>query len=104
MDEHKMSKSLGNVIDPFQVIEKFGTDPLRFYLMREVSFGQDGNVSPEGFETRYTSELANEYGNLASRTLSMIDRYRDGKVVPNDDQGAFGALREDVYALLDKAQ
>src|SRR4051794_2020811 len=80
MDEHKMSKSLGNVIDPFQIIEKFGTDALRFYLMREVSFGQDGNVSTEGFENRYTTELANEYGNLASRTLAMIDRYRDGEV------------------------
>jgi methionyl-tRNA synthetase len=80
MDEHKMSKSLGNVIDPFQIIEKFGTDALRFYLMREVSFGQDGNVSTEGFENRYTTELANEYGNLASRTLAMIDRYRNGEV------------------------
>jgi methionyl-tRNA synthetase len=80
LDEHKMSKSLGNVIDPFEIIEKFGTDALRFYLMREVSFGQDGNVSTEGFENRYTTELANEYGNLASRTLAMIDRYRDGEI------------------------
>ena len=80
MDEHKMSKSLGNVIDPFQVMDLYGTDALRYYLMREVSFGQDGNVSTEGFEKRYTSELANEYGNLASRTLAMIERYRDGTV------------------------
>jgi methionyl-tRNA synthetase len=80
MDDKKMSKSLGNVIDPFQVIDRYGTDALRFYLMREVSFGQDGSVSTEGFETRYTSELANEYGNLASRTLAMIERYRDGVV------------------------
>jgi methionyl-tRNA synthetase len=85
MDEHKMSKSLGNVIDPFQIIEKFGTDALRFYLMREVSFGQDGNVSTEGFENRYTTELANEYGNLASRTLAMIERYRDGEVTKTGD-------------------
>ena len=81
MDEHKMSKSLGNVIDPFQVMDLYGTDALRYYLMREVNFGQDGSVSPEGFETRYTTELANEYGNLASRTLAMIARYREG-VVP----------------------
>ncbi|HLL87148.1 MAG TPA: methionine--tRNA ligase [Thermoleophilaceae bacterium] len=81
MDEHKMSKSLGNVIDPFQVMDVYGTDALRYYLMREVNFGQDGSVSPEGFETRYTTELANEYGNLASRTLAMIARYR-GAVVP----------------------
>ena len=79
--EHKMSKSLGNVIDPFQVVDLYGADALRYYAMREVRFGQDGEVSPEGFESRYTSDLANEYGNLASRTLAMIGRYRDG-VVP----------------------
>ena len=77
-----MSKSLGNVLDPFQVIDVYGADALRFYLLREVRFGQDGAVSPEGFETRYGTELANEYGNLASRTLAMIARYRDG-VVPD---------------------
>jgi methionyl-tRNA synthetase len=82
MDEHKMSKSLGNVIDPFVVSEIYGVDALRYYLAAAVSFGQDGNVSTEDFETRYTAELANEYGNLANRTLSMIGRYRDG-VVPD---------------------
>ncbi|HEY2602824.1 MAG TPA: methionine--tRNA ligase [Thermoleophilaceae bacterium] len=81
MDEHKMSKSLGNVIDPFEVMDRFGTDTLRYYVFREVNFGQDGSISAAGFETRYNSELANEYGNLASRTLAMIGRYRDG-VVP----------------------
>jgi methionyl-tRNA synthetase len=81
MEEEKMSKSLGNVIDPFEVIDLFGSDALRFYLLREVAFGGDGSVSPEGFETRYTTELANEYGNLASRTLAMVARYRD-RVVP----------------------
>ena len=82
MGEHKMSKSLGNVLDPFQVIDRFGADALRYYCFREVSFGQDGSVSPAGFETRYETELANEYGNLASRTLAMIERYRDGTVPP----------------------
>jgi methionyl-tRNA synthetase len=81
LGEHKMSKSLGNVIEPFQVADLYGADALRFYVLREVPFGSDGEVSPEGFETRYTTELANEYGNLASRTLAMIERYRDG-VVP----------------------
>jgi methionyl-tRNA synthetase len=80
LGEHKMSKSLGNVIEPFQVADIYGADALRFYVLREVSFGSDGEVSPEGFETRYTTELANEYGNLASRTLAMIGRYRDGTV------------------------
>ena len=67
MDGEKMSKSLGNVLDPFEVIERFGTDALRFYLLREVPFGQDGSVSTASFELRYESELANELGNLASR-------------------------------------
>ena len=80
MEGHKMSKSLGNVLDPFEVIERFGADALRYYCFREVSFGQDGSVSAAGFEARYDTELANEYGNLASRTLAMIDRYRDGRV------------------------
>jgi methionyl-tRNA synthetase len=78
MQGEKMSKSLGNVLDPFKVIDVFGTDALRYYCLREVSFGQDGSVSTEGFEARYNAELANEYGNLASRTLAMIARYRDG--------------------------
>ncbi len=78
MDGEKMSKSLGNVLDPFAVIERFGADALRFYLLRDVPFGQDGSVSTAAFEQRYESELANELGNLASRTLAMIERYRDG--------------------------
>ena len=82
MGSKKMSKSLGNVLDPDQVIERFGADALRFYLFREVSFGQDGSVSTAGFEARYETELANDWGNLASRALAMIDRYRDG-VVPD---------------------
>ena len=80
----KMSKSLGNVLDPFEVMDTFGTDALRYYCFREVSFGQDGGVSTLTFGDRYESELANEYGNLASRTLAMITRYRDG-VVPDVD-------------------
>ncbi len=68
MDGEKMSKSLGNVLDPFEVIDRFGADALRFYLLRDVPFGQDGSVSTAAFEQRYESELANDYGNLASRT------------------------------------
>ena len=82
MDEHKMSKSLGNVIDPFSVSDIYGVDALRHYLMAAVGFGQDGNVSTEDFENRYTSDLANEYGNLASRSLAMIRQNRDS-VVPD---------------------
>jgi methionyl-tRNA synthetase len=106
MDDHKMSKSLGNVLDPFHVMDVYGTDALRYYLLREVAFGQDGSVSPEGFETRYNTELANEYGNLASRTLTMVTRYRDG-VVPQADppealQSDFEGLAESVCERLDR--
>ncbi len=106
--EHKMSKSLGNVIEPFHVADLYGADALRFYVLREVSFGADGDVSPEGFETRYTTELANEYGNLASRTLSMINRYRDG-VVPDAEPPAelmqdFEGLAEAVAARIDQVE
>ena len=72
MDGEKMSKSLGNVLDPFAVIERFGADALRFYLLRDVPFGQDGSVSTASFELRYETELANELGNLASRTIAMV--------------------------------
>ena len=80
MGGEKMSKTRGNVLDPFAVMEQYGIDPLRFYLMREVTLGQDGVISLEGFEGRYNSELANELGNLVSRSVSMIGKYRDGRI------------------------
>jgi methionyl-tRNA synthetase len=104
MDGEKMSKSLGNVLDPFEVIDRFGADALRFYLLRDVSFGQDGSVSTPSFEQRYESELANDYGNLASRTLAMIARYRDGVVAGGVDEtlaADFAGLSERVSGLLD---
>ena len=108
MQGQKMSKSLGNVLDPFEVIERFGADALRYYLFREVSFGQDGSVSAAGFETRYETELANEFGNLASRTLAMIDRYRGGSVLeaePDPELGpAFNGAVERVSQHLENAE
>jgi methionyl-tRNA synthetase len=105
MDGEKMSKSLGNVLDPFAVIDRFGADALRFYLLRDVSFGQDGSVSTASFEQRYESELANDYGNLASRTIAMIVRYRDGRPTEGDPdallQADFEGLNERVAGLLD---
>jgi len=106
--EDKMSKSLGNVLDPFEIIERFGTDALRFYCFRDVSFGQDGVVSTAQFGQRYEAELANELGNLASRSTNMVARYRDG-VVPDVSLDpalveAFAGLEADVAGLLDRAE
>ncbi len=108
MEGQKMSKSLGNVLDPFEVIERFGADPLRYYCFREVSFGQDGSVSAAGFEARYEAELANEYGNLANRALAMIDRYRDG-VVPEAEAEpelatAFAGAPDQIRELFDQVE
>jgi methionyl-tRNA synthetase len=107
-DGRKMSKSLGNVLDPFEVLEELGTDALRFYLMRDVPFGSDGAVGMDAVRTRYEAELANEYGNLASRTLAMVQRYRDG-VVPAVDrdpalESELEGLPQEVAALMDRAE
>src|SRR5271165_6883006 len=108
MEGEKMSKSLGNVLDPFAVIERFGPDALRFYLLREVPFGQDGSVSTASFELRYETELANELGNLASRTIGMVARYRDGVVGTGelDPELArdFEGLPERVFRQIDRAE
>jgi methionyl-tRNA synthetase len=108
MEGHKMSKSLGNVLDVDEVIEKFGADPLRFYCFREVSFGQDGQISPAGFESRYETELADQYGNLANRVLSMVGRYRDGTIpdaeAEPDLAAEFEGAPDRVKAALDDAE
>jgi methionyl-tRNA synthetase len=76
----KESKSLGNVTDPLALAEQFGVDALRYFLLREVAFGQDGSYSPEAIVLRANAELANSFGNLAQRTLSMIAKNMDGKL------------------------
>ncbi len=107
-DGRRMSKSLGNGLDPFEVLDEFGADALRFYLMRDVAWGGDGSVGMDGVTARYEAELANEYGNLASRTLAMISRYRDG-VVPSVGTdpvvlAEFADLPREVAELLDRAE
>jgi methionyl-tRNA synthetase len=74
----KMSKSLGNVVDPLALADAFGVDALRYFFLREVSFGQDGTYSPEAIVQRVNAELANSFGNLAQRTLSFIAKNLDG--------------------------
>ncbi len=81
-DGQKLSKSTGNVVDPVKVIDEWGLDALRFYLVRELDIGPDGNWTDAGFRSRYQSELANGLGNLVNRSLSMIGRYREG-VIPS---------------------
>jgi len=93
----KMSKSLGNVVDPMALAGRFGVDQLRYFLMREVPFGQDGTYSAEAIVTRVNAELANSFGNLAQRTLSMIYKNLDG-VIP-----APGKAEQDLD-LLDKVE
>ena len=99
--ETKMSKSLGNVVDPLQLRTDYGSDALRWYLLREMPTGQDASFTPERFDTRY-EELANVLGNLASRTLGMTAKYRDG-VVPDAPAGGLDEAIETACADLDAA-
>lgn len=92
----KMSKSLGNVVDPIELSEHFGVDPLRYFLLREVSFGNDGSFSAEAIVTRANAELANSFGNLAQRVLSMIFKNLDGKLDLFDQAEADRALLDQV--------
>lgn len=93
----KMSKSLGNVVDPLDLASAFGVDGLRYFLLREVSFGQDGSYSAEAIVTRVNAELANAFGNLAQRTLSFIFKNLGG-ALPTEGRGdpADGQLIEEV--------
>lgn len=97
VDGKKMSKSLGNVIDPFTLIAEFGVDPVRYFFLREVAFGNDGDYSRDKIVNRANADLANDFGNLAQRSLSMINKNCAGRV---PDPGAFSQADE---ALLQKA-
>jgi len=81
-DGQKMSKSTGNVVDPVAIIKDWGVDAFRYYVVRELDIGPDGNWTDAGFQARYNAELANGLGNLVNRSLSMLKRYRQGIVPP----------------------
>ena len=80
MKDSKMSKSKGNVVDPYPLVERYGVDAVRYYLVREINFGSDGSFSPEQFVERCNADLANSYGNLLNRTISMINKYFGGTI------------------------
>jgi methionyl-tRNA synthetase len=85
-EHQKMSKSTGNIVEPKAVTDVWGVDAFRYYVVRELSVGADGNWTDQGFESRYTAELANGLGNLVNRSLSMLRRYRKGVVPERSDE------------------
>lgn len=96
IDGGKMSKSKGNVVDPNTLIEKYGSDAIRYYLLSDVTTGQDGNYSEEALVNRINIDLANDYGNLLSRTVAMIDKYFDGHIPNSETKTPFDEALESL--------
>ena len=94
----KMSKSVGNVVDPFDLVKGYGVDQVRYFFLREAAFGQDGSYSHEAIVNRINADLANDLGNLAQRSLSMIDKNCDGKI---PEPGAFTDADKTILAAAD---
>ncbi|MDP9137374.1 MAG: methionine--tRNA ligase [Pseudomonadota bacterium] len=95
----KMSKSVGNVVEPAALVDRYGVDPVRYFFLREIPFGQDGNYSHEAIVNRINADLANDLGNLAQRSLSMIARNCDGKI---PQAGSFSAADAAILAAADQ--
>lgn len=101
----KMSKSKGNVVDPVILVNKYGVDAIRYFLLREVPFGSDGVFSNEALINRINSDLANDLGNLVSRTVAMIDKYFDGKIPVEREPGQYDdSLKEVVLQIPAKVE
>jgi methionyl-tRNA synthetase len=104
LDERKISKSLGNVVEPLELIDVYGADAVRYWMARAISFGQDGSASIEGIRERYQNELANDLGNLLSRTTAMVAQYRQGSLRRGEGEPPLDlkALGSDVAERLDR--
>jgi methionyl-tRNA synthetase len=104
IDGEKMSKSLGNVIDPIDVVQQYGSDAVRYYLLREVSPHGDGDFSIRRLVERYNADLANDLGNLLNRAVSMINRYRDGAIPsPSDPTNLEDGLAETLERAISRS-
>jgi methionyl-tRNA synthetase len=104
VDQNKMSKSLGNVVNPVDVVKEYGIDAYRYFLLREVPFGQDGTYSDAAITSRYNVDLANDLGNLTHRTLSMMEKYFAGTIEPDAAASASHALRSAAESLSEKLE
>jgi methionyl-tRNA synthetase len=100
LDDRKISKSQGNTLDPLDLVDVYGADAVRFWALRSVSFGQDGTASLDSLHERYERELANDLGNLVSRTTAMISRYREGRIEQGEPNAELAALLEALRAKL----
>ena len=102
VEGQKMSKSAGNVVDPYEMAERYGVDQFRYFLLREVPFGMDGDFSKEAIVHRINGELANDFGNLVNRVLAMVRRYLKGRVPPPSDGGELRGKAEETLRDYDR--